>query len=311
MINKRAKIYVAGHNGMVGSAVHRKLIDDGYTNIVTRSSKELDLTNQIKVNQFFAQEEPEYVILAAAKVGGIHANSTYPAEFIYKNTMIQTNVIHASYLFGVTKLLFLGSSCIYPKFAEQPIKESELLTGTLESSNEAYAIAKISGIEMCKFYRSQYGCDFVSAMPTNLFGVNDNFHPENSHVLPALLRRFHEAKINNDPSVTVWGTGSPLREFQYVDDLASALVFILENYSDSEHINCGSGEEISINSLAYMIKDVVGYKGDIIWDTTKPDGTPRKLMDSTKLKRMGWNQNIGLNEGLKLTYEWYIKNIVH
>lgn len=307
-MNRQKTVYVAGHNGMVGSAIVRKLTDEGYR-IITRSSKELDLTNQQAVNQFFSNVSPDYVFLAAAKVGGIYANSMYPADFIYKNTMIQTNVIHAAYLYGVKKLMFLGSSCIYPKFATQPIKESELLTGALEPSNEAYALAKISGLRMCAFYRQQYGCDFISAMPTNLFGINDNFHPENSHVLPALLDRFHKAKLNGDKEVTVWGTGSPLREFQYVDDLADALLFIMNNYSEEEHINCGSGEEISIKDLVYTIKDVVGYEGDVIWDETKPDGTPRKLMDSSKLHNLGWEQKIGMTEGLKRTYEWYLKNV--
>jgi GDP-L-fucose synthase len=301
-------IYVAGHTGMVGSALVRKLTDEGH-HVITRTSKELDLTDQQEVNQFFTDTSPDYVFLAAAKVGGIHANSTYPADFIYRNTMIQANVIHAAYLHGTEKLMFLGSSCIYPKLSDQPIKESELLTGSLEPSNEAYALAKITGLRMCAFYRQQYGCDFISVMPTNLFGINDNFHPENSHVLPALLDRFHKAKLNGDPEVTVWGTGSPLREFQYVDDLADALYFIMNKYSDEEHINCGSGEEVSINDLVYMIKDIVGYEGDVIWDTSKPNGTPRKLMDSTKLKELGWEQKIGLTEGLKRTYEWYLDNV--
>ena len=307
-MNRQKTVYVAGHNGMVGSAIVRKLTDEGYR-IITRSSKELDLTNQQAVNQFFSNVSPDYVFLAAAKVGGIYANSMYPADFIYKNTMIQTNVINAAYLYGVKKLMFLGSSCIYPKFATQPIKESELLTGALEPSNEAYALAKISGLRMCAFYRQQYGCDFISAMPTNLFGINDNFHPENSHVLPALLNRFHKAKLNGDKEVTVWGTGSPLREFQYVDDLADALFFIMNNYSEEEHINCGSGEEISIRDLVYTIKNVVGYEGDVIWDETKPDGTPRKLMDSSKLHSLGWEQKIGMTEGLKRTYKWYLENV--
>lgn len=307
-MNRQKTVYVAGHNGMVGSAIVRKLTDEGYR-IITRSSKELDLTNQQAVNQFFSNVSPDYVFLAAAKVGGIYANSTYPADFIYKNIMIQTNIIHAAYLYGVKKLMFLGSSCIYPKFATQPIKESELLTGPLEPSNEAYALAKISGLRMCAFYRQQYGCDFISAMPTNLFGINDNFHPENSHVLPALLDRIHKAKLHGDSKVTIWGTGSPLREFQYVDDLADALVFIMNNYSEEEHINCGSGEEISIKDLVYIIKDVVGYEGDVIWDETKPDGTPRKLMDSSKLHNLGWEQKIGMTEGLKRTYKWYLENV--
>ena len=308
-MDKNSKIYVAGHNGMVGSAIVRHLTTNGYTNIITRSSKELDLTNQVDTDLFFSVEQPEYVFLAAAMVGGIHANSTYPADFIYKNIMIQTNVIHSAYKHNVMKLLFLGSSCIYPKLANQPIKESELLSGYLEPTNEAYAIAKISGMKMCTYYRQQYGCDFISAMPTNLFGINDNFHSTNSHVLPALINKFHDAVVNDSSDVIMWGTGTPLREFQYVDDLADALTFIMLNYSDDEHINCGSGEELTINELAYKIKSLVNYTGTISNDTSKPDGTPRKLMDSSKLHKLGWTPKIGLDEGLKLTYIWYKSHV--
>ncbi len=303
------KIYLAGHNGMVGSAIHRKLLELGYTNIVTRSSKELNLTIQKDVNDFFEIEKPEYVILAAAKVGGILANDTYPAEFIYDNLMIEANVIHAAYKNNVKKLLFLGSSCIYPKFTPQPMKEEYLLTDSLEKTNEAYAIAKITGIELCKFYRRQYGCDFISAMPTNLYGINDNFNLKNSHVLPALLRKFHEAKVENKPSVTMWGTGSPMREFLFVDDLADACVYLMNNYSEEIHVNVGTGEDLKIIDLAKMIKKAVGYEGEIVLDTTKPDGTPRKLLDVSLLHSTGWKHKVDLEEGIKQTYKWFLENV--
>ncbi|KAL3331717.1 hypothetical protein AABB24_032365 [Solanum stoloniferum] len=303
-----AKIFVAGHCGLVGSAVVRKLHQLGCTNLLLRTHSDLDLTNQSAVESFFADEKPQYVILAAAKVGGIHANNTYPADFITINLQIQTNVIVSSFNHKVQKLLFLGSSCIYPKFAPQPIPENALLTAPLEPTNEWYAIAKIAGIKMCQAYRLQHNFDAISAMPTNLYGTNDNFHPENSHVLPALLRRFHEAKVNNLDKVVVWGTGSPLREFLHVDDLADAVVFLLENYSDLEHVNVGSGKEVSIKELAELVKEVVGFKGELIWDSTKPDGTPRKLMDTSKLVGLGWTPKISLRDGLVDTYKWYLEN---
>lgn len=298
-----AKIFVAGKTGMVGSAIIRALKNRGYTNIIAPTSSELNLTRQDQVEAFFKKEKPEYVFLAAAKVGGIYANNTYPADFIYSNLCIQTNVIHSAYLTGVKKLLFLGSSCIYPKLTSQPIKEEYLLSGYLEPTNEAYAIAKIAGIEMCKFYRQQYGSDFISAMPTNLYGPGDNYNLENSHVLPALLRKFHEAKVNNQDEVVIWGTGSPLREFMHVDDLADACLFLMGSYSDGSHINIGSGEEISISHLAAIINDVVGYRGEIIFDKSKPDGTPRKLMDGSKLSGLGWKPKVALIDGVKKTYQ--------
>jgi GDP-L-fucose synthase len=307
-MNLSSKIYVAGHRGMVGSAIVRELQKQGYSNLILRSSKELDLRNQDSVNLFFQSENPEFVFLAAAKVGGILANNTYPAEFLYDNLMIEANVIHAAYKYNVKKLLFLGSSCIYPKFANQPIKEEELLSGFLEPTNEAYAIAKITGIELCKFYRSQYGCDFISAMPTNLYGINDNFDLNGSHVLPALIRKFHEAKVNKSPSVVMWGTGSPKREFLYVDDLAQACVHLMKNYSDEQHVNVGTGEDISIKDLAYLVKEIVGYNGEIVNDLTKPDGTPRKLLDVTKLTNTGWKAKTSLEEGIKLVYNWYLNS---
>lgn len=306
-MNKDSKIYVAGHRGLVGSAIVRNLEERGYTNIIYRTHKELDLTRQIEVEKFFEEERPEYVFLAAAKVGGIHANNTRPAEFIYDNLMIESNIIHSSYKYGVKKLLFLGSSCIYPKFANQPIKEEYLLTGELEPTNEAYAIAKITGIELCKFYRRQYGCDFISAMPTNLYGINDNFDLETSHVLPALIRKFHEAKINNQEEVVMWGTGKPLREFMYVDDLADALVHLMLNYSDEIHVNLGTGKDLSIGELAQIVKEVVGYEGKIVNDLTKPDGTPRKLLDVSRLEATGWRYKIELREGIEKVYKWYLK----
>ncbi|MGB4183606.1 MAG: GDP-L-fucose synthase, partial [Dethiobacteria bacterium] len=293
-MDKNAKIYVAGHRGMVGSAIVRNLEQKGYVNIIGRTSKELDLIRQSDVENFFEEEKPKYVFLAAAKVGGIYANNKYPAEFIYNNLMIETNIIHSAYKYSVKKLLFLGSSCIYPKMAPQPIKEEYLLTGPLEPTNEAYAIAKISGIELCKFYRRQYGCDFISVMPTNLYGINDNFDLETSHVLPALLRKFHEAKINGDQEVVIWGTGKPRREFLYVDDLADACVHLIKNYSDEGHINVGTGEDLEIIELANIIKEIVGFKGLIVNDLTKPDGTPRKLLDVSLLESTGWRYKTSL-----------------
>lgn len=307
-MEKNSKIYVAGHRGLVGSAIVRNLKERGFTNLLVRTHKELDLKRQEDVEKFFEQEKPEYVFLAAAKVGGIHANSTYPAEFIYDNLMIESNIIHSSYKNKVKKLLFLGSSCIYPKFAEQPIKEEYLLTGELEETNEAYAIAKITGIELCKFYRRQYGCDFISAMPTNLYGINDNFDLETSHVLPALIRKIHEAKIANKEEVVIWGTGKPLREFMYVDDLADALVHLMLNYSEEIHVNMGTGKDISIGELAEVVKEVIGYKGEIVNDLSKPDGTPRKLLDVSKLEATGWKYKIELKEGIEKTYKWYLEN---
>lgn len=306
-MNKDSKIYVAGHRGLVGSAIVRNLEERGYTNIIYRTHKELDLTRQVEVEKFFEEEKPEYVFLAAAKVGGIHANNTRPAEFIYDNLMIESNIIHSSYKYGVKKLLFLGSSCIYPKFANQPIKEEYLLTGELEPTNEAYAIAKITGIELCKFYRRQYGCDFISAMPTNLYGINDNFDLETSHVLPALIRKFHEAKINNQEEVVMWGTGKPLREFMYVDDLADALVHLMLNYSDEIHVNMGTGKDLSIGELAQIVKKVVGYEGKIVNDLSKPDGTPRKLLDVSRLEATGWKYKTELREGIEKVYKWYLE----
>ena len=305
-MEKNSKIYIAGHNGMVGSAIIRNLEDRGYRNIIYRNSKELDLRRQAEVERFFEEEKPEYVYLAAAKVGGIHANNTYPAEFIYDNLMIETNIIHSAYKSGVKKLLFLGSSCIYPKFSKQPIKEEYLLEGKLEETNEAYAIAKITGIELCKFYRRQYGCDFISAMPTNLYGINDNFDLETSHVMPALIRKFHEAKIDNEKEVVMWGTGKPKREFMYVDDLADALNHLMLNYSNEIHVNMGTGEDIEIGELARIIKEVVGYEGEIVNDLSKPDGTPRKLLDVTRLKDTGYTHEVELKEGIERVYEWYL-----
>jgi GDP-L-fucose synthase len=301
--DKKATIYVAGHRGMVGSAIVRKLQQSGYTNIITRTSKELDLIDQKAVAEFFAAEKPEYVFLAAAKVGGIVANNTYRAEFIYENTMIQTNVIHNSYLNNVKKLLFLGSSCIYPKLAPQPLKEEYLLTGLLEPTNEPYAIAKISGIKMCDAYRSQYGCNFISVMPTNLYGPNDNYDLKNSHVLPALIRKFHVAKAQNLQHVEIWGTGTPLREFIHVDDLADACFYLMQNYNEPGLINIGVGEDLSIKNLALLVKKVVGYNGELKFDSSKPDGTPRKLMDVSKLHSFGWKHKIGLEEGIQKVYE--------
>ena len=307
-MNKDAKIYVAGHRGLVGSAIVRNLQNKGYTNIIYRTHKELDLINQEAVRTFFQEEKPEYVFLAAAKVGGIHANNTYPADFIYDNLMIQNNVIKAAHDFEVKKLLFLGSTCIYPKMAPQPIKEEYLLTGALEETNEAYAIAKIAGLEMCKFFKRQYGDNFISCMPTNLYGPNDNFDLKNSHVLPALIRNFHEAKVNNSEVVEVWGTGTPLREFLYVDDMADACVFLMENYEGEQHVNIGTGEEVSIRELAETIKKVVGFEGELVFNTDMPDGTPRKLTTVDKLHGLGWKHKVSLNEGIKLAYNWFLEN---
>ena len=299
------KIFVAGHRGMVGSAICRKLQQEGYSQIITRTSKELDLTDQKAVNDFFEKEKPQFVFLAAAKVGGIHANNTYRADFLYRNLMIESNVIHAAHMYGVEKLLFLGSSCIYPKLAPQPLQEDSLLTGTLEYTNEPYAIAKIAGIKMCEAYRDQYGSNFISAMPTNLYGPNDNYDLQNSHVLPALIRKFHEAKINQSPSVEVWGTGSPLREFLHVDDLAEACYFLMQHYNDKQFVNVGCGEDLSIKSLAEMIQSIVGFQGELIWNTEKPDGTPRKLMDVSKIKGLGWSPKINLAQGITAVYSEY------
>ena len=298
-----SKIYIAGHRGMVGSAIHRKLQQEGFTNFVLRTSAELDLRSQQAVADFFVAEKPEYVFLAAAKVGGILANNTYRGEFLYDNLMIQNNVIHSAYTNGVKKLMFLGSSCIYPKMAPQPLKEEYLLTGELEPTNEPYAIAKIAGIKLCDAYRSQYGCDFISVMPTNLYGPNDNYDLKNSHVLPALIRKFHEAKQNNEPSVVMWGTGTPKREFLHADDLADACYFLMQNYSDSGLVNVGVGDDIAIKDLALMVQKVVGYEGAIEHDLSKPDGTPRKLMNVDKLHSLGWKHRIDLEEGLKAVYE--------
>ncbi|OFX56537.1 MAG: GDP-fucose synthetase [Bacteroidetes bacterium GWA2_30_7] len=308
MLNQKSKIYIAGHLGMVGSAIHRLLLKNGFENIIIRNSYELDLRNQLAVDYFFKQEKPEYVFLAAAKVGGILANNNYPAEFIYDNIMIQSNIIHQSYLHNVKKLLFLGSSCIYPSLASQPIKEEYLLSGYLESSNEAYTIAKISGIKMCQSYKKQYNCNFISVIPPNLYGMNDNYDLDNSHVLPALIRKTHNAKIKNESSVVIWGTGTPIREFMFADDLAFACVFLMENYNENEIINIGTGEEVSIKQLAELVFKIIDYKGMLSFDFTKPNGTPRKLLDSTKLKNLGFNHKIRLEEGIKLIYQNYIEN---
>ena len=307
-MEQSSKIFIAGHTGMVGSAIERMLIKHGYNNIIKRNSKGLDLRNQQAVNEFFEQEKPQYVILAAAKVGGIHANNTYRAEFIYDNLMIEANIIHAAYVNNVYKLLFLGSSCIYPKMAPQPLKEEYLLSGYLEPTNQPYAIAKIAGIEMCDSYRAQYGCNFISAMPTNLYGTNDNYHPENSHVLPALIRRIVLAKKNNEPNVTIWGTGTPRREFLHVDDLADACYFLLQNYNEQGLVNIGCGTDVSIKELAELIVEEVGYKGQLIFDSTKPDGTPRKLMDTSKINNLGWKNTIDLNKGIINTIQEF-KNL--
>lgn len=305
-MDKNAKIYVAGHSGMVGSAIVRKLTDLGFNNLITRSSKELDLTRQDQVEDFFELERPEYVFLAAAKVGGIMANDTYPADFMYMNMMIEMNVIRTAFEQGVNKLLFLGSSCIYPKLAEQPIKEESLLSGSLEKTNEAYAIAKIAGLKYCSYLRRQHGANFISVMPTNLYGPYDNYHLTNSHVLPALIRKFHEAKTSNSSEVVVWGSGKPRREFLHVDDLADACLFLMENYSGDETVNVGTGEDLPIADLAGMIASIVGYKGKIVFDTSKPDGTPRKLLDVSKLHQAGWKHSIDLKSGIVRTYEDFL-----
>jgi len=316
-MNSKNKIYIAGHNGMVGSAIVKKLREKGFINIVTRFSSELDLTNQQDVHNFLQNEKPDYVVIAAAKVGGIHANDSYPAEFIYQNLMIEANLIHGSYLAGVSKLLFLGSSCIYPKESQQPIKEEYLLSGHLESTNEPYAVAKIAGIKLCESYNRQYGTDYRSIMPTNLYGPNDNFHPENSHVIPALIRKFHEAKVNNEPFVEVWGSGKPMREFLHVDDMADASIHIMDidkKILESEvdpmlsHINIGTGTDITIKDVAQTIKEVVGFCGEIVFNTKMLDGTKRKLLDISKLERLGWKSVITLKDGLKETYEWFLEN---
>ena len=304
-MRKDSKIFIAGHRGMVGSAIHRKLISEGFTNIITRTSNELDLRVQEPVNEFFETERPEYVFLAAAKVGGIMANNLYRADFLYENLMIQSNVIHSSYATRVTKLMFLGSSCIYPKMAPQPMKEEYLLTGLLEPTNEPYAIAKIAGIKMCDAYRAQYGCNFISVMPTNLYGPNDNYDLQNAHVLPTLIRKFHEAKQKGDPAVTIWGTGNPKREFLHADDLAAACVYLMENYNEEGLVNIGTGEDVTITELAMLIKEIVGYEGTLVYDHTKPDGTPRKLMDVSKLTQIGWKYSIELKDGLKQVYNDY------
>ena len=311
-MNPQSPIYIPGHRGMVGSAINRKLEAKGYTNLITRTHSELDLTNQQAVNTFFETERPEYVFLAAAKVGGILANSTYPAEFIYENLMIEANVIHAAYIYGVKKLLFLGSSCIYPKLAPQPLKEEYLLTGELEVTNEAYAVAKIAGIRMCKHYNQQYGTNFISVMPTNLYGPNDNYDPETSHAMAALIRKFHDAKVNDTSQVVVWGTGSPMREFLHVADMADACVYLMENYDASdigEFVNIGVGEDLTIRDLAELIKDIIGYEGDIVYDASKPDGTPQKLLDVTKLHNLGWQAKISLEVGIKQAYNWYTDHL--
>jgi len=308
-MDKSARIYVAGHRGLVGSAIVRKLQADGFTNLILRTSSELDLRDQAAVARFFEEERPEYVFLAAARVGGIVANNSYPAEFIYDNLMIQANIIHHSWKNGVRKLLFLGSTCIYPKLAPQPIKEEYLLTGPLEPTNEAYAVAKIAGITMCQSYNRQYGTTFISAMPTNLYGPHDNFDLETSHVLPALLRKFHEARVAGADRVVVWGTGAPLREFVHVDDVADACLFLMASYGESDIVNIGSGEEITIKELALLIKDIVGFTGELVFDASKPDGTPRKLSDVSRLHGLGWRHRIGLREGVRTTYEWYLQEV--
>jgi GDP-L-fucose synthase len=309
MISKDSKIFLAGHKGLVGSAILKLLKKEDYTNIITKTRKELDLLDDNQVKTFFEEEKPDYVFLAAAKVGGIVANSNTPADFIYENLKIETNVIHNSYLAGVKKLLFLGSSCIYPKLAKQPIKEEYLLSNYLEESNIAYAVSKIAGIIMCQKYNEQYGANFISAMPSNLYGPGDNFNLRNSHVLPALIRKFHEAKENNIDSVEVWGTGNPKREFIYIDDLANACLFLMNNYNDSEIINIGTGKDVSIKELAEIIIDTVGFKGEIKWDTSKPDGTPRKLLDVSKLKALGWEPDTSLKEGIGKTYDWFLSSL--
>lgn len=306
MMEKQAKIYVAGHRGMVGSAICRALEAQGYTNIIKRTSKELDLRDQQAVEEFFRAEKPDYVFLAAAKVGGILANNEAPADFMYDNMILEMNVIHSAWKNGVKKLMFLGSSCIYPRLAPQPMPESCLLTSSLEQTNEAYALAKISGLKYCEYLNRQYGTDYISVMPTNLYGPNDNYHPQHSHVLPALIRRFHEAKEAGAPTVTCWGTGAPLREFLYVDDLADACVYLMNTYSGNETVNLGTGKELTIKQLTELVAKVVGYTGEILWDPTKPDGTPRKLLDVTKLEKLGWHYKTELEEGIRLTYQDFL-----
>lgn len=306
-MDKNSKIFIAGHRGMVGSAILRRLQKEGYSNFALRTSKELDLRDQLAVKKFFEKEKPDYVFLAAAKVGGIHANNTFRAEFIHDNLVIQSNVLHQAYLNGVKKLAFLGSSCIYPKFAPQPMKEDALLTGILEYTNEPYAIAKIAGIKMCQAYHAQYGCNFISLMPTNLYGPNDNYDLQNSHVLPALIRKFYEAKVDNKPTVEIWGTGSPKREFLHVDDLADAGLFLMNNYDDPEIVNVGTGTDLSIKDLALMIKSSIGYTGDLVFNSTKPDGTPRKLMDTSKINGLGWFPKISLKDGIDMVCKDYEK----
>ena len=308
MINKEDKIYVAGHRGLVGSAIVRNLQEKGYQNIIGRTHKELDLTDQAQVREFFEQEKPDVVVLAAAKVGGINANNTTPAEFAYENMQIQCNVIECCHRYHVKKLLFLGSTCIYPRMAPQPIPEDALLTGPLEETNEAYAIAKISGLEMCKFYKRQYGDDFISCMPTNLYGPHDNYDLSGSHVMPAMIRKFHEAKVSGAPTVELWGTGTPLREFLYVDDMADACVFLLENYDGEQHVNIGTGKEVTIKELAETVKKAVGYEGEIVWNKDMPDGTPRKLTNVDKLHGLGWMHKVELEEGVALAYQWFKDN---
>ena len=304
-----SKIYIAGHNGMVGSAISRKLKSLGYHNLITKSSKELDLRNQKQTQDFFKNEQPEFVFLAAAKVGGILANSTYKADFIYDNLMIQNNVIKSAHYYSVKKLLFLGSSCIYPRDASQPIKEEYLLSGYLESTNEPYAIAKIAGLKMCEYFRVQYGCNFISAMPSNVYGPNDNFEPKTSHVFAALIKKFHDAKIHNQSKVEIWGSGSPKREFLHVDDLANALIFLMENYHSKGTINIGTGQDISIKELSYSMQNIIGFIGELEWNTSMPDGTAKKLLDVSKINNLGWKADIKLNTGIALTYDWYTKNL--
>ncbi|MGG7214929.1 GDP-L-fucose synthase [Clostridium nigeriense] len=308
-MENNGKIYVAGHRGLVGSAIVRELQKKGYTNIIGKTHNELDLMDSMAVENFFKEEKPEYVFLAAAKVGGIYANSTYPADFIYQNLQIQNNVIGNAHKYGVKKLMFLGSSCIYPKMCPQPIKEEYLLSGYLEETNEAYALAKISGLKMCEFFNKQYGTNYISVMPTNLYGPYDNFHPENSHVMPALIRRFHEAKVNNAKEVVVWGSGTPLREFLYSEDMADACIYLMENYEGNDFFNIGTGKEITIKGLAELIKEVVGYEGEIVWDSTKPDGTPRKLLDVSRLEKVGWKYKMELKDGIKEAYKWFMENV--
>jgi len=305
-MNSESKIYIAGHRGMVGGAIYRLFIEKGFTNLITRTSKELDLRDQQKVNEFFAEQKPEYVFLAAAKVGGILANNTYRAEFLYDNLIMEANIIQASHANNVKKLMFLGSSCIYPKMAPQPLKEDYLLTGTLEETNEPYAIAKIAGIKLCESYRDQYGSNFISVMPTNLYGIGDNYDLNKSHVLPALIRKFHEAKVENKATVTVWGTGSPRREFLYADDLAQACFFLMESYNDKQLVNIGTGEDLTIKELAELVKDIVGFEGELVFDTSKPDGTPRKLMDVSKLHNLGWQHTTTLQDGIKAAYQDFL-----